>query len=175
MISSLSTKYKKELGRWGEGALDTWLVQTGWQVESCNLKIKHGEIDRIYKKQGLSQTHLCLAEIKTVIFFTSRDFEELFTEVGFKRLLKQRQLQNLYKFGEHLNAQFQSSKKKCKIYIRFFVVAKCVWSQKNKAPRKMGNGSIKLCFRNDQYDIFAVEPEFTPYIGRKSLLQVYGR
>lgn len=175
MISSLSTKYKKELGRWGEGALDSWLAQTGWQVEAFNLKIKHGEIDRIYTKHDSTQIQLCLAEIKTIIFFTPKDFETFFSEVGFKRLLKQRQLQNLYKLGEHLNAQLQSAQKQFKIYIRFFVVAKCVWPHKVTTTRRAGNGSIKLCFRNEHYDIFSVEPEFTPYLGRKSLLQIHGR
>jgi Holliday junction resolvase-like predicted endonuclease len=171
-----NSRFKKELGDWGEKILDNYMNKRNWGIMNKNLRIKKGEIDRIYiSKENFSQEiKVCLAEIKTSLFYKMKDIETLYTEIGVKRYLKQRQIRNLFLYAENLNAQFYyKMKKKFKIYIRFFIVLKSKSNlnyEKIKLPKL--TPAIKLCYKGENYLIFSIEPEFTRIQGRKSLLQI---
>ena len=170
------SKHKKELGRWGEEAVDRWMEDKKWRPISKNLKIKKGEIDRIYTHQAetCDCLHVCLMEIKTSIIFCESSLKSLYTETGVKRFLKQRQINNLYRYGENLMAQFQQKNiEDFKIYLRFILVFKMDFrpSQKLLAVLENSHG-IKKCHNEEGLLIFSVEPEFTTSNQRKSLLQI---
>jgi putative endonuclease len=41
------TKYRKEIGAWGEGVAADWLTEHGFTVLACNVRTPYGEIDII--------------------------------------------------------------------------------------------------------------------------------
>ena len=45
------TKYKKEIGAWGEGIASVWLAERGYQIIARNVPTPFGEID-IIAQQG---------------------------------------------------------------------------------------------------------------------------
>lgn len=169
------SKYKKELGYWGERCLDSWMKAQNWDVFHQNLLIRGGEIDRVYmnKMSADQKTRFCIAEIKTTVIYRKQEFQDIFSEVGFKRYLKQRQMQNLYRFAETLQSRVPKKENpSCLMWIRFFLILKL----KNKAlvcdeMLKNNPSGLKLCYRSFDYLIFSVEPEFTAFHSRKSLLQ----
>ena len=63
-----NTRFKKELGDWGEKILDSYMNKKSWGIMNKNLRIKKGEIDRIYiSKENFSQeVTVCLAERQAV-------------------------------------------------------------------------------------------------------------
>ncbi len=125
----MKNREKKDLGNWGESLLDNYMEKKGWLPFAKNLRIKHGEIDRVYtlqvKKQGVAS--FCVCEIKTTVFYNLQALRNIYTEVGVKRYLKQRQIQNLYRYGENLMANLQvKGVCKPKIYLRFFILFKAM-------------------------------------------------
>ena len=171
-----NTNEKKELGNWGEMALDDWMKINDWNPINKNLRIKKGEIDRIYfhKDRETQETKFCITEIKTSLFYKVKDIEILFTETGVKRYLKQRQIQNLYRYGENLIALlYQQKTRNFKVYLRFFIVFKSLHSLSRMNLEKLPRSpAIKKCYTGENYLIFSIEPEFTGINSRKSLLQV---
>lgn len=172
----MNSKRRKELGNWGEKVLDEWMKQHDWNPINKNLRIKKGEIDRVYfceNKETLERKY-CVAEIKTALFYKAQDIEVLFMETGVKRYLKQRQIQNLYRYGENLIAMLHQYKtKKFKVYLRFFIVFKYARRlDKLNLAFLPKTRAIKNCFRGEGYFIFSIEPEFTSISARKSLLQI---
>lgn len=164
----MDTKYKKRLGSWGEKQLDSWLEKNNWIAIEKNLKIRGGEIDRIYclPKSAEKIKTICIAEIKTNAIFSKKSLMETFTEIGIKKYIKRRQIKNLYRFGENLIAQGNS-----KILLRIFIVLKI--AKKIKIDPNIGKASsIKICYMCDDFWILSIEPEFTNVQARKSLLQI---
>ena len=172
-----NTKEKKELGSWGEKTLDYWMTENNWNPINKNLRIKKGEIDRVYYQKNLvtQENKFCITEVKTSVFYTKKDIEILFTETGIKRYLKARQVRNLYRCGENLIALLQQKKiPYFNVYLRFFIIFKYVKPNLSninfeKLPK---SPAIKNCFVGENYLIFSIEPEFTRINARKSLLQV---
>lgn len=159
--------YKKILGKWGEEQVDIWMRQHNWLPMEKNLKIHGGEIDRVYKYlNGESNSLFCIAEVKTNLIYSKKVFKEIFSEIGVKKYVKQRQIRNLYKFGEDYLA-----KGKQNIFLRLFIVLKINSKLKIKESIK-NTSSIKICFSSDNYFILSIEPEFTHLQARKSLLQI---
>ena len=163
----MDSTYKKILGKWGEEQIDIWMEKNNWLSIEKNLRIPGGEIDRIYACHNVGvRPQFCIAEIKTNLIHSKKTFTEIFSEVGIKKYLKQRQIRNLYRFGEHYFAKGYKN-----IFLRLFIVLKI----KNKFKiniLKKNTGPIKICFSNDDYFILSVEPEFTNSQARKSLLQI---
>ena len=99
-------KQKKILGAWGESQVDTWMKLHKWNPIEKNLKIHGGEIDRVYAHSNAKDNiQLCIAEIKTNIIYSKTSFDEIFSEVGIKKYIKQNQIKNLYKIGENYLAK----------------------------------------------------------------------
>jgi len=151
------------------------MKENQWSVYHKNLYIRNGEIDRVYCHHDTNKKSLqfCIAEIKTSLLFSQKDFASVFTEVGFKRYLKQRQIQNIYRFGETLHAQLCEKKvPRFHIVLRFFLIFKFI--RQFEFSQKMGaHTAIKTCCLKQSHAIFSVEPEFTQICARKSLLQVH--
>ncbi len=168
------TKIKKELGVWGEKTLDNWLKLNNWEPIQKNLKIKKGEIDRIYIKNSQTQkVEFCLAEVKTSLLQKKEDIFILYTETGVKRYLKQRQIQNLYRCGENLIATLkQKNHINFNVYLRIFIILKSLQKiDKNFIYNLPKSSAIKSCYSSENHLIFCIEPEFTKINSRKSLLQ----
>lgn len=167
---------KKKLGNWGEKTLDVWMKQLNWEPISKNLRIKNGEIDRIYLNRGKKthQINICVAEIKTALFYKISDVERLFTEIGIKCFLKQRQIRNLYRCGENILALMKSQTcSQFHIFLRLFIIFKGPCSlSKMSIVRFPQSPAFKVCHKGENYFIFSIEPEFTTITARKSLLQV---
>lgn len=169
------SKHKKELGRWGESTLDAWMCSKKWNAVHKNLSIRNGEIDRVYESfhEELCKLNICIAEVKTSLVFSKKEILSVFSEVGFKRYFKQRQLQNLYRFGETLQAQKkEKGVHNFQIFLRFFLILKIEREIHLEKEELLQNPSLKLCHNEAGYLIFSVEPEFTPWNARKSLLQI---
>jgi Holliday junction resolvase-like predicted endonuclease len=162
----VDTAYKKILGKWGEEQVDIWMEKHNWLPIEKNLRIHGGEIDRVYTYSNGTHSQFCIAEVKTNLIYSKNTFTEIFSEVGIKKYIKQRQIRNLYKFGENYLA-----KGKKNIFLRLFIVIKLNNKLKINDPIK-STGSIKICFSNDSYFIISIEPEFTNLRARKSLLQI---
>lgn len=163
----MDTAYKKILGKWGEEQVDIWMEKNNWFPIEKNLKVVGGEIDRIYAcSHNTPLFQFCIAEIKTNLIYSQNTLIEIFSEIGIKKYLKQRQIKNLYKFGENYLA-----KGKKNIFLRLFIVIKL--NKKMNVNELIKNtGSIKICFSSNDYFILSIEPEFTNIQARKSLLHV---
>jgi Holliday junction resolvase-like predicted endonuclease len=161
------SNYKKILGFWGEQQVDCWMQSQNWSVHEKNLRIHGGEIDRIYiHKTNNNNYKMCIAEIKTNCIYSSSSLNEIFTEVGIKKYIKQRQIKNLFKISENY-----FSKGISEIYLRLFIVLK----KKNyiKIDKNLSAMSaIKICYEHDNYYILSITPEFTNINARKSLLEI---
>jgi hypothetical protein len=172
----MNSKFKKELGQWGECALDSWMKEKKWLPFKQNLRIKGGEIDRIYYSFSYyrKEIRFCLAEVKTSIILKQEELDVLQTEIGLKRFLKARQIFNLYRYAEQLQSCFEyraiQNKMKWKIFLRLFIVIKNVKKIETNWNNKVT--AIKKCSQKKDYIIFSVEPEFTFANARKSLLQI---
>ncbi len=160
------TKYRKRLGEWGETQVDIWLEKHQWIPIQKNLKLKRGEIDRIYSsnKEG-KDNHLCFAEIKTNTITSYKTLFEIFSEIGIKKYIKSHQIRNLRYFAENLFLRYQA-----KIYIRIFIILKIKFF--NKSCLLNLNSSIKICFICDEFIILSIEPEFTNLNIKKNILEV---
>ena len=55
------SKYRKELGKWGEQQAETYLRQNGLQIIDRNVRTPHGELDLI----GHDDQDLVFIEVKT--------------------------------------------------------------------------------------------------------------
>ncbi len=62
------TKYKKEIGAWGEGVAAEWLAERGYQVIARNVRTPYGEIDIIAQLGDVT----IFVEVKTLT--SSREF-----------------------------------------------------------------------------------------------------
>jgi Holliday junction resolvase-like predicted endonuclease len=171
-----NSRKNKDLGDWGESLLDDWMQSKGWLPTHKNFRIFKGEIDRIYSFYFYeSDTFLfCLAEVKTCLFRTQAELVQLFSEVGIKRFLKQRQMQNLYRQGQTLLAKrYEMQKRKDRVFLRLFVVLKFPGEFKQSWLKDIPSlPSIKLCHTNNNCLLISIEPEFTSYQARKSLLEI---
>jgi len=88
------TKYKKEIGAWGESAAADWLSQRGYQIIARNIRTPYGEIDIIAQQDEIT----IFVEVKTLT--SSKDFfpEEAITPT------KQ---QHMYDAAEHYCAEHE--------------------------------------------------------------------
>ncbi len=77
------TKYKKEIGAWGEGIAADWLTERGYRSVARNIRTPYGEID-IIAEQGVVTIFV---EVKTLT--TSREF---FPEKNITRTKQQHML-----------------------------------------------------------------------------------
>ncbi len=64
-------RYKKDLGEWGETLLDKYMQAQGWHPYEKNMRIKHGEIDRVYYCHNKEREALkfCVCEIKATVLY----------------------------------------------------------------------------------------------------------
>lgn len=62
------TRYKKEIGAWGEAAAADWLAEHGYQVLGRNIRTPYGEIDIIARQGEI----VVFVEVKTLT--SSKDF-----------------------------------------------------------------------------------------------------
>ncbi len=62
------TKYKKEIGAWGESIAADWLAEHGYQIIARNVRTPYGEIDLIVRQQDIT----IFVEVKTLT--SSREF-----------------------------------------------------------------------------------------------------
>ena len=56
------TKYKKEIGAWGEGIAADWLAEHGYQIVARNVRTPYGEIDIIAQQGDVT----IFVEVKTL-------------------------------------------------------------------------------------------------------------
>src|SRR3990172_2488197 len=56
------TKYKKEIGAWGEGVAADWLAERGYQIIARNVRTPYGEIDIIAQQGDVT----IFVEVKTL-------------------------------------------------------------------------------------------------------------
>jgi len=77
------TKYKKEIGAWGESAATEWLSQHGHQIIARNIRTPYGEIDIITQQGEIT----IFVEVKTLT--SSKDFlpEEAITATKQQHML----------------------------------------------------------------------------------------
>jgi putative endonuclease len=62
------TKYKKEIGAWGETIAGEWLTERGYQIVARNIRTPYGEIDIIVQQGDVT----IFVEVKTLT--SSREF-----------------------------------------------------------------------------------------------------
>ena len=62
------TKYKKEIGAWGENIAADWLAEQGYQIIARNVRTPYGEIDIIAQQGDVT----VFVEVKTLT--SSREF-----------------------------------------------------------------------------------------------------
>ena len=62
------TKYKKEIGAWGESVATDWLTEHGYQIIARNVRTPYGEIDIIAQQADVT----IFVEVKTLT--SSREF-----------------------------------------------------------------------------------------------------
>jgi len=62
------TKYKIEIGAWGESIAAEWLAEHGYQIIARNVRTPYGEIDLIVRQQDIT----IFVEVKTLT--SSREF-----------------------------------------------------------------------------------------------------
>ncbi|WP_186648448.1 YraN family protein [Fluviispira vulneris] len=161
------TKYRKRLGDWGETQVDIWLEKHQWIPIRKNLKLKRGEIDRIYSSYSEGEdNHLCIAEIKTNIITSQKRLFEIFSEIGIKKYIKYHQIRNLRYIADYFILRYHA-----KIHIRIFIVLKIKYNF-NKSCLSNLNYSIKICFICDEFIIISIEPEYTNLNFKKNLLEV---
>jgi putative endonuclease len=61
------TKYKKEIGAWGEENATAWLVSRGYQIIARNVRTPYGEIDIIAQQADV----IIFVEVKTLTSSTN--------------------------------------------------------------------------------------------------------
>lgn len=165
-MTTTEPTYKKKFGAWGESFLDEWMQSQGWNVYRKNLKLRHGEIDRVYKKTLQIQkiTQFCITEIKTIYCDNPKRFFSFFTEVGLSSLIKHNQIVNLYKYAENLQSRSLHlknlrSKQIKNIHIRFFIVLK-MYNGFEKESFFNLQKNYKVCLQTKDNLILAFTPEF---------------
>ncbi len=62
------TRYKKDIGAWGENIAAEWLIEHGYQVIGRNIRTPYGEIDIIAKQSDI----VIFVEVKTLT--SSKEF-----------------------------------------------------------------------------------------------------
>jgi putative endonuclease len=56
------TKYRKEIGAWGEGIATDWLAERGYQIVARNVRTPYGEIDVVAQQGDVT----IFVEVKTL-------------------------------------------------------------------------------------------------------------
>lgn len=93
------TKYKKEIGAWGEGVAADWLSERGYQIVARNVRTAYGEIDIIAQLGDVT----VFVEVKTLT--SSREF---FPEKNITRTKQQHMLNSAQSYAaEHEIDHFQ--------------------------------------------------------------------
>lgn len=77
------TKYKKQIGAWGEGIAADWLAERGYHIVARNIRTPYGEIDIIAEQGDVT----IFVEVKTLT--SSREF---FPEKNITRAKQQHML-----------------------------------------------------------------------------------
>ncbi len=155
-ISVPKLKYKKALGAWGESCVDVYLQKCNWAVYKKNEKIFKGEIDRVFiQKDAHNSKIFCVAEIKTQLCVTSKNFYTYFTHTGMSQIIKPAQIKNLHQYSETLLARNSTN---IQIYIRFFIVLKIVLTSELKNFLK-AQTIFKVCLIERDFIILSFFPE----------------
>lgn len=155
-VTPTDTCYKKNFGKWGETTVDNWMELHKWTPYRKNLKMRHGEIDRIYSQtHSRNEKNFCIAEIKTIYCNNQKKFFSFFTESGLSALIKRHQITNLYKFAEHLSAQTQCHK----VFVRFFIVLQ-MYKNYEKDIFFLSQAQYKICLQTQNELILSFLPEF---------------
>ncbi|MBI5946339.1 MAG: YraN family protein [Chloroflexi bacterium] len=93
------TKYKKEIGAWGESVAADWLAERGYQIVARNARTPYGEIDIIAQLGDVT----IFVEVKTLT--SSREF---FPEKNITRTKQQHMLNSAQSYAaEHEIDHFQ--------------------------------------------------------------------
>jgi putative endonuclease len=87
------TKYKKEIGAWGEEIASDWLAERGYQIVAHNVRTPYGEIDIITQQGDV----MVFVEVKTLT--SSINF---FPETNITRVKQQHMLNSAQHYAaEH--------------------------------------------------------------------------
>jgi putative endonuclease len=87
------TKYKKEIGAWGEGLAADWLAERGYRIVARNIRTPYGEIDIIVQQGDVT----IFVEVKTLT--SSANF---FPEANITRAKQQRMFNSAQQYAaEH--------------------------------------------------------------------------
>jgi putative endonuclease len=93
------TRYKKDIGDWGEGVAADWLAGRGFQIVARNVRTSYGEIDIVAQQGDMT----IFVEVKTLT--SSREF---FPEKNITRAKQQHMLDAAQSYAaEHEIDHFQ--------------------------------------------------------------------
>ena len=93
------TRYKKDIGDWGEGVAADWLAGRGFQIVARNVRTSYGEIDIVAQQGDVT----IFVEVKTLT--SSREF---FPEKNITRAKQQHMLDAAQAYAaEHEIDHFQ--------------------------------------------------------------------
>lgn len=98
------TSRRKALGRRGEALLDLAFARWGWSREAANRRVRHGEIDRLYKFQGKAGLTWCVVEAKTLRVPRGVSVARYLGGDFLRAALRPRQCRTLHEAGRRLAA-----------------------------------------------------------------------
>ncbi len=88
------TKYKNEIGAWGEGIAADWLAKHGYQIIARNIRTPYGEIDILAQQDDI----MIFVEVKTLT--SSQGF---FPEKN----ITHRKQQHMFNAAQHYSAEHE--------------------------------------------------------------------
>lgn len=172
LIHSVSDT-RKPLGIWGESQLDVWFFKQGWKALVSNSKFKGGELDRLYHHHSGGY---CFSEVKTLRFKSWMQFSSHWNELFSLKVLKSRQIRNLYRMAESfLMAQKLSQSN---VHVRIF----CILSfkeglkeiEKECYLKFFAANALKVCSLQKKFIIVSLVPELvTGFRSSRSRIQTY--
>lgn len=154
-MTLLPKKNTTEKGQFGEKIIDAYMEELQWEIALSNQRFRGGEIDRIYLKKNIKK--ICICEIKTIFLQGEEQYKEIFSNYTIEKLIKKKQIINLFKFGEHWKIKNYSS---FEILARFFVVfvSKTPW-QPSLSPLLQENIFGKICKKTERTLILSMPLE----------------
>jgi Holliday junction resolvase-like predicted endonuclease len=169
------TLQRKALGKRGECLLDGYFQGLGWKTVAANLRVRNGEIDRVYASCVLPK-EFCVAEVKTLRI---RGVDHLRSILGgdfLRRALNSSQCRNL-----HRHAQLLWVPGVRRVHIRVFRLfafrdaygaAEALRLLQERFGVSARTGGARILRVDERTVGMAVTPEFVPRGGRTCELQV---
>jgi Holliday junction resolvase-like predicted endonuclease len=115
----IMSRHRKDLGSRGEHLLDQWAQSQRWQVISKNLKLRSGEIDRVYQAEG-HLPDLLVCEVKTLWVGSLASFDVRLGGDFLIKSLKPHQCKKLLWFAKIL-----SHRERQRVHVRVVRVFVC--------------------------------------------------